>query len=51
MRMARGSLYFAVTALAVLVVGMACYLVYQDTQKPGLESRVDQQGIRIDGNC
>lgn len=47
--MTRSSLYLVVAALAVLVVGMACYLVYQES-RPGLEISVDNQGIRIDGN-
>jgi hypothetical protein len=48
--MTRSSLYFVLAVLAVLVVGMAGYLVYQQTQQPSLEIRVDDQGIKIDGN-
>jgi hypothetical protein len=46
----RSSLYLAVALLALIVVGLAGYLVYQQTQQPSLEIRVDQQGIKIDGN-
>ncbi len=48
--MTRSSLYFVLAALAVLVVGMAAYIVYQQNQQPSLEIKVDGQGIRIDGN-
>ena len=48
--MTRSSLYLAVAALAAIVVGMACYIVYQQSQQPSLEIHMDQQGIRIDGN-
>jgi hypothetical protein len=48
--MTRSSLYFVVAALAVLVVGLACYLIYQQSQQPSLEIRVDGNGIKIDGN-
>jgi hypothetical protein len=48
--MTRNSLYFAVAVLAVLAVGLVGYIVYQQNQQPSLEIRVDEQGIRIDGN-
>lgn len=48
--MTRSSLYFAVAVLALIVVGLAGYMVYQQTQQPSLEIRVDNQGIKIDGN-
>jgi len=48
--MTRSSLYIVVALLAVLVVGLAGYLVYQQTQQPSLEIRVDDQGIKVDGN-
>ena len=48
--MTRSSLYFIVIALAVLAVGLAGYLVYQQNQQPSLEIKVDGNGIKIDGN-
>ncbi len=48
--MTRNSLYLLIGVLAVLVVGFAGYLVYQEQQKPGLEISVDGNGITIDGN-
>ncbi len=48
--MNRNSLYAVIAILAVAVVGFGIYLVYQETQKPALEIRVDEQGISVDGN-
>jgi hypothetical protein len=48
--MTRSSLYFVVIALAVLAVGLAGYIVYQQNQQPSLEIKVDGNGIKIDGN-
>ena len=48
--MTRSSLYFVVIALAVLAVGLAGYIVYQQNQRPSLEIKVDGNGIKIDGN-
>jgi cytochrome c-type biogenesis protein CcmH/NrfG len=48
--MTRSSLYFIVVALAVLAVGLAAYAVYQQNQQPSLEIKVDENGIKIDGN-
>ena len=45
--MQRSSLY---TIIAVLAVGFGIYIAYQQAQKPALEIRVDQGGIKIDGN-
>lgn len=48
--MSRNSLYTVIAILAVVVVGFGIYLIYQETQKPALEIRVDEQGISVDGN-
>lgn len=48
--MTRSSLYFIVIALAVLAVGLAGYILYQQNQQPSLEIKVDGNGIKIDGN-
>ena len=48
--MTRSSRYFIVIALAVLAVGLAGYILYQQNQQPSLEIKVDGNGIKIDGN-
>ncbi len=48
--MTRSSLYFALAALALLALGLAGYIVYQQNQQPSLEIKVDSNGIKIDGN-
>ena len=48
--MSRSSLYAVIAILAIAAVGFGGYLLYQETQKPALEIRVDEQGISVDGN-
>jgi hypothetical protein len=48
--MTRSSLYTVIAVLAAITVGFGIYIAYQESQKPALEIRVDQGGIRIDGN-
>ena len=48
--MTRNSLYAVIAVLAVVVVGFGLYYVYQESQRPALEIRVDDGGIKIDGN-
>lgn len=48
--MTRSSLYIIVAALAAIAVGFGIYIAYQDLQKPALEIRVDEGGIKIDGS-
>ncbi len=48
--MNRSTLYAVLAVLAVVVVGLGAYMVYQESQRPALEIRVDEGGIRIDGN-
>jgi hypothetical protein len=47
--MSRRTLYLLIGMLAAIVVVFGIYLVYQETQKPRLEIRLDEQGISIDG--
>ncbi|WDR07014.1 hypothetical protein PSQ90_06130 [Devosia rhodophyticola] len=47
--MNRNSLYLLITLLVVVVIGFAIY-TYQQQTRPGVEVRVDEQGISIDGN-
>ena len=48
--MTRSSLYAVITVLTIIVIGFGLYLLYQETQKPALEIRVDETGISVDGN-
>ncbi|WDR02147.1 hypothetical protein PSQ19_16020 [Devosia algicola] len=47
--MNRNSLYLLITLLIVVVIGFAIY-TYQQQTRPGVEVRVDEQGISINGN-
>lgn len=47
--MSRKDLYLVIGVLAAIVVVLGVYFVYQETQKPRLEIRVDEQGITVDG--
>jgi hypothetical protein len=48
--MTRSSLYLAIAVLTAIAVGFGVYIAYQESQRPALEIRVDEGGIRIDGN-
>ena len=48
--MSRNSLYAVIAVLAIAVAGFAIYYFYQESQKPGLEIKVDGQGISVNGN-
>jgi hypothetical protein len=47
--MSRNALYALVAILLVALVAFAIY-TYQQQSRPGIEVRVDEQGISIDGN-
>ena len=47
--MTRSSLYTVIAVLAAIAVGFGIYIAYQESQKPALEIRVDEGGIKIDG--
>lgn len=47
--MSRNGLYLVIGVLLVAVAGFAIY-TYQQQTRPGIEVRVDEQGISIDGN-
>jgi hypothetical protein len=36
--------------LAVLVIVLAGYIIYDQSQKPSLEIRVDGNGLQVNGN-
>ena len=48
--MTRNSLYTIIAILAALAVGFGIYIAYQESQLPALEIRLDEGGIRVDGN-
>ena len=48
--MSRNGLYALVAVLAVAVIALAIYLYQQNEARPGIEVRIDGQGVSIDGN-
>lgn len=48
--MSRNALYLVIGVLTAVVVVFGIYVFYEQTQRPRLEIRVDEQGISIDGN-
>jgi hypothetical protein len=47
--MSRNGLYAVIAILLVAVAGFGIY-TYQQQNRPGVEVRLDEQGISIDGN-
>lgn len=47
--MSRNALYGLIAVLVVALVAFGIY-TYQQQTRPGIEVRVDEQGISIDGN-
>lgn len=47
--MSRNGLYALIAVLAVVIVALGIY-VYQQETRPGVEIRLDEQGLSIDGN-
>ena len=47
--MTRNGLYAVIAILMVAIVGFGIYSYQQQQAQPGLEVRVDGQGISIDG--
>lgn len=48
--MNRNSLYAIIAVLAIAVAGFAIYSMYQESQKPGLEIKIDDKGLSVNGN-
>ena len=48
--MNRNGLYALIGVLAVIVVALGAYFVYQEQQKPKLEIKVDSNGLQVNGN-
>ncbi len=48
--MSRNGLYALIGLLAIIVIGLGGYMLYQQSQQPSLEIKVDSNGIRVNGN-
>lgn len=48
--MSRNGLYAVIAILLVAVVGFGIYSYQQQQARPGLEVRVDEQGVSINGS-
>lgn len=48
--MSKNGLYVLIGLLALIVVGLAGYMFYQQSQEPSLEIKVDSNGIQVNGN-
>ena len=48
--MNRNGLYAVIAILLVAVVGFGIYAWQQEQARPGVEVRIDEQGVSIDGN-
>jgi len=48
--MQRQQLYLVIGALAVIVVGLVGYLVYEQSRPSGVEIRMDETGISVEQN-
>ena len=48
--MSRNGLYALIGVLAIVVVALAGYMIYDQSQKPQLEIKVDKSGIQVNGN-
>lgn len=48
--LSRNGLFAVIAVLAVAVIAFAIYTYQQEQARPGIEVRVDETGISIDGN-
>jgi hypothetical protein len=48
--MSRNSLYAVIAILLIAIVGFGIYSYQQQQAQPGIEVRIDDQGVSIDGN-
>jgi hypothetical protein len=46
----RNGLYALIGILAIIVVALGGYMLYQQSQRPSLEIKVDSNGIQVNGN-
>jgi uncharacterized protein HemX len=48
--MSRNGLYAVIALLLVAILGFGIYTYHQQQARPGIEVRIDEQGVSIDGN-
>nr|WP_295891354.1 hypothetical protein [uncultured Devosia sp.] len=48
--MSRNGLYVVIAILLIAIVGFGVYTYQQQQARPGIEVRIDEQGVSIDGN-
>lgn len=48
--MSRNGLYALIGILAIIVIALGGYMIYQQSQQPSLEIKVDSNGIKVNGN-
>ncbi len=48
--MSRNGLYAVIAILLVAIIGFGIYSYQQQQARPGVEVRIDEQGVSIDGN-
>jgi uncharacterized protein HemX len=48
--MNRNGLYAVIAILLVAIIGFGIYTYQQQQARPGIEVRIDEQGVSIDGN-
>ena len=48
--MSKNGLYALIGLLALIVIALGGYMLYQQSQQPALEIRVDSNGIQVTGN-
>jgi hypothetical protein len=48
--MNRNGLYAMIAILLVAIIGFGIYTYQQQQARPGIEVRIDEQGVSIDGN-
>jgi len=48
--MSRNTLYLVIVVLVVALAALGIYTYQQQQSRPGIDVRVDEQGISIDGN-
>ncbi len=48
--MSRSGLYALIGILALIVVALGGYMLYQQSQQPSLEIKMDANGLQVNGN-
>lgn len=48
--MSSNGLYAMIAILLVAIIGFGIYTYQQQQARPGIEVRIDEQGVSIDGN-